>query len=447
MRKYYISLLILILIATTLFLGIGCKKETTETTNAETTVASTASETTETVTTVAETTAEKKPSGKITVWSWHDLDKEVAELFMKENPNIEVEVVKIGPWDIETKLLTAIASGRGAPDVAAVVSRRFQRFASGTGMTDLTEYVGDDASNYLEAPLKEHMYDGKIFALPVTVAVMACLYRRDLFEKYGLEIPETMADLYKIKEKLPKDMYVMPLFVPSGQWGSDAFRVYMQLAGGTIFDENGKVIQNNAAGKQTMNYYKQLIDDKVVMTGAWFTPESYAAIGEGKVVLWLTNISEPSNLMAKFPELSGKWGMAPLPLWEEGSPAITAEYGVKGFCVPAQSKNIPAAEEFVKWICSSKTAQDKFAQNFWFSAYKPYLDSSEILKQPNEYLGGTIPLDVFNAREIKYYNFIDWVQTSDILGQEIDAMFGGEKTPDQAWNDFESRLIGEKLGL
>lgn len=396
---------------------------------------------------VEEKVEEKIPSGKITMWSWHDIDEDVAALFMEEYPEIEVEFLKLGPWDIEDKLLTSIASGRGAADVIAIVSRRFQRFASGTGIADITEYVDDVSGDFLETPL--NMYNDRIYGLPVSVAVVATHYRRDLFEEYDLEVPKTMADLYEIKEKLPEGKYVLPIFVPSGQWGADSFRAYLQIAGGNIFDENGKVIENNEIGKEVMNWYYNLVKDEVAITGTWFTLEWYAAIGQGEVVLAIENISESRNLEKNFPELAGNWGSAPVPTWEEGSPAITGNWGIKGFCVPAQSQNIEAAAEYVKWVCTSDTAQTFFSENFWFSAYEPFNQNSGIpIAQPNEYLGGTNLLeDVFKARDIASFNFIDWVQTSDILGQEIDTMFNDEKTPDQAWDDFEARLISEKLGM
>jgi ABC-type glycerol-3-phosphate transport system substrate-binding protein len=451
MKKLMALLLTASMIFSILLVGVGCKEEavTAEEEVAEEEVFE--EEATEEEAAEEEAMEEKtaeKPSGKITFWSWHTIDLDIAELFMEEYPDIEVEGVTVGPWDIETKLLTAIASGKGAPDVAAIVSRRFLRFASGPGMADLTEYFSDISSGYIPAALNEgHVYEGKIKGIPSTVAPVAMVYRRDLFDKYGLEVPETMDDLYDIRAKIPDDMYVMPLFVPSGQWGVEIFRHYLQIAGGDIFDENGKVIQDNAIGRQTMNWYKKWVDDGIGMPGAWFSPESYAAIAEGKVVLWICNGGEPNNLMIKFPEMAGQWGSAPAPVWTDGAPNVTANWGSKGWCVPAQSENIPAAVEFIKWFTTSKTALDPLVGNFWLPAYEPYNDSSELLKEPNEYLGGSVPYDVFTGREILPFNFIDWVETSDILGQEIDAMYNGEKTPDQAWNDFEQRLIDSGIGI
>src|SRR5690606_11638995 len=42
------------------------------------------------------------------------------------------------------------------------------------------------------------MWEGKVFGLPFIQAVFGLYYRTDLFEKYGLEVPETWDELYEV---------------------------------------------------------------------------------------------------------------------------------------------------------------------------------------------------------------------------------------------------------
>jgi multiple sugar transport system substrate-binding protein len=452
-HKMIFSLLIIIAMIITLAF-ISCKTDTIseeETIETETEVVKESSDeiTGDTEAEEDAETGESSPSGKVVLWTYQPFDEEVVAKFNESQSDIEAEVVVMGPWDMEDKLLTAIASGKGAPDAAMIVSRRFQRFAMGSSMTDLAGYLGDDKDDFIPGALNMGVYENGIFALPLNVSPVAMHYRRDLFEEYGLELPETFDDLSKIKEKLPDGVNVLPLYLPAGQWGAEYARVLMQIKygeEGQIYDTDGRVIVNNEKGIEMFKWMNQMVQDGIAYTAPWFTPEFYTDIQNGKVVLWITNISEVTNFQTKFPDMAGDWGTAPAPLWSEGSEPSVGTWGNKSFCIPSQAKNPDAAYELIKWLTTSNEALDMYVTTFTFPAYIPYNETSEVLREPNEYLGGDVLLDVINAREITNFNFIDWVQTGDILGQEIDAWFNGEKEPEQAWLDFEQRAINEGLG-
>jgi len=445
MKKSLLWLLIMLLTVSMVvtFSLAGCKKE--EVAEEEAVEEEVAEEEVVEEEAVEEEVAEA--SGEVLYWSYEPNDQKYVDLFNQTHPNIQVKHVSMGPWDLEDKLLTAIASGKGAPDVTMVIARRFQRFAMGTGMLDITDYVGDKRNDFMTEAFNMGTYKDRVFAITGRVCPVVMHYRYDLFEEYGLELPKTFQDLSKIQEKLPEGVYTLPIFYPGAHWGAEWFRGLLQLNGGGIFDENGKFIQNNTTAVEVLTWIKNLVDSGIGYPVKWFEPEMYTEVKDGKVVMWITNIAELANFKAMYPDMAGQWSCAPIPLWDEGSAALTFTWGNEAFAIPAQAKNPDAAYVFIDWLNTSSDALDLVSSDGFVPGYKPYLETSEKLKQPDEYLAGGVVLnDVVMSREIAPFNFIDWIYTSKILGEALDAMFGGEKTPEEAWAYVEQRAAEEMLG-
>ena len=112
----------------------------------------------------------------------------------EEVPAIKVDVVNAGQGlDAYTKLRTALKAGTGAPDLAQIEYQYIPTFSITKSLVDLRPYGA--AAN--QAKFVDWTWgqvtgpEGEILAYPQDTGPMGMLYRVDLFEKHGIEVPAT----------------------------------------------------------------------------------------------------------------------------------------------------------------------------------------------------------------------------------------------------------------
>lgn len=123
---------------------------------------------------------------------------EIMQLLINEQftPQTGIEV-DLSLMPDQTKLVLANASG-DSPDVATGVnySIPFELGIRGA-LKDLTEFsdFADVAERYNAGLIMPYVIGDKIFALPETMNFQVMFYRKDILDKLGLEIPETLEDV------------------------------------------------------------------------------------------------------------------------------------------------------------------------------------------------------------------------------------------------------------
>ena len=99
-----------------------------------------------------------------------------------------------GPGIVE-KLTTSLSSS-DSPDVVEFGNTQAQAFEAAGAVADLTphqaELGGDDL---LQSLLEAGTYDGKLYAVPYYAGARIMIYRKDLFEAAGVEIPTTLDEM------------------------------------------------------------------------------------------------------------------------------------------------------------------------------------------------------------------------------------------------------------
>ena len=142
-------------------------------------------------------------SGTVNWWSWtpdnNVADREIAE-FNKQYPDIKVIYKKVPGDNYAAVLKPALASNDG-PDVYTVnASGAFSAEAFGSYAYDLTP----DMEKLLGADWKTKVYDGGVTAFTVKDRLVAAQWakvgagimwiNKDIFDKYGLKPPTTLAE-------------------------------------------------------------------------------------------------------------------------------------------------------------------------------------------------------------------------------------------------------------
>jgi len=134
--------------------------------------------------------------------------QQVADAYMKANPNVKIELWS-QPWgDYFTKLDTLFAAGDGTQIPDVFFMSPVQKYASSKLIQDLTPYIEKtkfDLKDYWPGALESTSWDGKVYGLPRDSAVEVLYYNKDDFDKAGLKYPTddwTWDDLAKAAEAL-----------------------------------------------------------------------------------------------------------------------------------------------------------------------------------------------------------------------------------------------------
>jgi ABC-type glycerol-3-phosphate transport system substrate-binding protein len=352
----------------------------------------------------------------------------VALEYQAKNPNVEIEVVKLGPWDLHDKLLVSLASSEGLPEVANLVIRRFPNYSSTGKLFDITAQTRDVISNYDPGVVDAVSYQGKVYALPNDVSPMIFYYRKDIFDKLGLKASDikTFADYRELGRKLKTSGYLlMPMFYPAGSWGTNALNLFLHSNNGNLYTADGKVKTDNPELLEVLKYfYEAFFVDKTMDGNKYFTNEFWASFKADKYATWIVNVPEGANIKKNMPELSGKWSVSRLPQWKNAGDSYIGVWGGSVVTIPAQARNKEAAVNWIKWI--DATVDGEVAQAKAWNAmpsFKPALQAP-YFAQPDPYFGVKF-LDFVGTMKIPPYYYYDWAQTESIVGNQMDKMFSG----------------------
>ena len=142
-----------------------------------------------------------KGSGKVTLQLFHYKQEvvqgmnELVQAFNQKHPNITIETETI-PNDAQTVLKARLVAGE-APDIMMLqaYSTVFEYAEAGYLLDVSNESF---MKNVVDGSKTAVTYNNKAYALPLDMAGIGVIYNKDVFEKYGLSIPTTFAELQQV---------------------------------------------------------------------------------------------------------------------------------------------------------------------------------------------------------------------------------------------------------
>ncbi|TCO44966.1 multiple sugar transport system substrate-binding protein [Kribbella antiqua] len=331
---------------------------------------------------------------QLTFWTWvPNIQKEV-DLFQKKYPAIKVKVVNAGQGTPHyTKLRTALKAGTGAPDAAQIEFQYIPTFSLTKSLVDLRPYGAEGLKDKFVPWTWNQVTgaDGQVWAIPQDSGPMGMLYRKDIFDKYGITVPKTWDEFAAAARKLhaadPKVYMTNLAQNQAGVW----FGLLWQ-AGVKPFEnptaESVKVNLNSDESKKLADYWGGLIKDGAVSADADFNDGWYQALNRGKYATWLTAAWGPVFLEGSAKATSGKWRAAPLPQWEAGQ-NVSGNWGGSTTAVVQGTKNPIAAAKLAEFINTDPESTKMFAtEQFLFPVTKALLADTSFVDRPLTFYGG-----------------------------------------------------------
>ncbi|MFI6902738.1 ABC transporter substrate-binding protein [Nonomuraea sp. NPDC050394] len=334
--------------------------------------------------------ANAKVSGNIEIWSWDVAAKALQRLapeFEKANPGVKVKVTDIGYDNAYDKITVGLKSGAGLPDIITLEDTAVPGYAENFpgGLVDLTSVAGKYKADFDPAKWQAASTAKGLYALPWDSAPVGLYYRRDYFEKAKVD-PSSLATWddavkagEKIKQATGKRLFVSDLTTAAG------FTTLLQQLGQGYFVD-GKVAVNSPDAVRALTLLKTLKDKDLLQNEKGWDGR-VTATKQGKAATQPTAAWWSGTLTADMPELSGKFGVVPLPAFDAGGSRTSANGG-SALSITAQTKNQQTAWAFLDWMLASKERQVSMMRTeALFPAYLPAL-SDPLFDEPQPYFGG-----------------------------------------------------------
>ncbi|MFI0510809.1 ABC transporter substrate-binding protein [Streptomyces sp. WSLK1-5] len=291
--------------------------------------------------------------GKVTLryWAWAPGSaKEVAE-FNRTHPNIRVVHTDAGGGEQSSAKLLAAMRADNAPDLALVENTALPRMIVAGAPLDITDYVSDVRKSYSPGSWAQTTFGGRTYALPQDVGPMALLYRKDVFDRYGVKAPVTWEDYRKaaatIKARNPK--LTMASLSTDG-WGW--YAAVAAQAGDDWWSVHGDtwtVGIDGAHSRTMMDFFQGMYEDGLIAADPILTPTYNQQLNNGTMLSWPSAVWAPGVVYGVAPKTAGKWALAPLPRWNADDPTVSFQGG-SSVVVTSKSSHPEEAAEFAKWL-------------------------------------------------------------------------------------------------
>jgi sorbitol/mannitol transport system substrate-binding protein len=259
---------------------------------------------------------------------------------------------------LRQKVTTDIATKGGQYDVITIGAYETPIWGKKGWLTSLDDFKDYDYDDLL-APVKAGLsVDGKLYAVPFYAESSFTMYRKDLFEKAGLTMPEhpTYEQIRQFADKLTDKaggVYGICLRGKPG-WGENmAFLgTLVNTYGGRWFDMKWQPQLTSQPWETAINYYIDIMKaDGPPGASANGFNENQALFSGGKCAMWIDATSAAGRVSnPKSSEVADKVGFAVAPT--AVVPNGSAWAWSWALAIPTSTKREAAAKDFVRWATS-----------------------------------------------------------------------------------------------
>jgi sorbitol/mannitol transport system substrate-binding protein len=290
-----------------------------------------------------------------------DLQK-LAGTFSKET-GITVDFKVLPENDVRDTIAQDVANQAGQYDVITISNFEVPFYAKNGWLTSLSDYASKDAKfdqGDILKPMRESLtaQDGKLYGVPFYGESSMLMYRKDIFAKKGLTMPEhpTWQQVAGLAAKLDGAEPGMKGICLRGQpgWGEviAPLTTVVNTFGGTWFTKDWKAQLTSPAFVKATKFYVDLVrkHGESGAAQAGFS-ECLNNLTQSKTAMWYDATSAAGSLEATGSPVKGKIGYVPAPVVDTKSSGwlYTWAWGLQ-----KASKNPSDAYKFISWASSKK---------------------------------------------------------------------------------------------
>lgn len=393
----------------------------------------------------------KKEPVTLTMWSqdplYVDFFNARAKEWAKTHPEYDFtfDFQQIPYSDFTTKLLSNLAAGQPVPDLVALEVNMFPNYMKDDilpeNFVDLSERIKDERDKFVEARWALYSENGKVYGVESGLSTVVYYYQPEILEKAGIEMPlKTWDDFMAAGEKLAQQGVSLAVSQNDNGW---LFNELFYQHGGQVWGSDGAFLLEDPKNRQiaidVLNLIKTGMDKKIfydVSGGDHWGPPMYNAYQEGKVAgTIMPEWYSDQMLKAQLKDMSGKWRMAPMPVWSDGG-HTTSTAGGTGFGIMKQSKHIDLAWDLLHFAYMTKENQiNRYLEIHYFPTMKDAINDPQVTDQKDPYYGdqqiGKVLADTAKDAPVWYQSPFRPQQNTDLDAQVTD-FFKGKITAEEA---------------
>lgn len=301
-----------------------------------------------------------------------------AERFNEENDNYNI-IIKSSTaefGEMHDRLLVALQSGSGAPDLVDIEIGRFGTFTRGdVALHPLNDVVDPYRDELVEERLAPYEVDGVPYGIDYHLGAYVMYYNQEIMDEAGVDVDAivTWDDYIEAGKQVVANTDAWMATVETG--GPFSIRGPMLQNGGGVYNESNELIIDSPENVEAVEMVASMVHEHEIATvapgGDHHDPTFFEAFNSGEFAsLWM-----PQWYMIRFPDqmpdTEGNMLVRPLPAFEEGGMVSTMGGGT-GTAITRQidESKLEAAKEFLGYAKLTYDAQVRLWTELGFDPFR-----------------------------------------------------------------------------
>ncbi|MBY7144214.1 sugar ABC transporter substrate-binding protein [Virgibacillus sp. NKC19-3] len=366
-----------------------------------------------------------------------EVEREIAEEFMQQNPNIKIEFIAVPANEMNTKI-TTMATGGDLPDIFLNTPEYYLQYHDMGIAADLTELFSEDYfDRFYSNAIEESNVDGHQVFMPWETMPYGLLYRTDWFEEEGLKPPETWEEALDAARSFTKDTdndgevdrYGFAMIGEKNQSGAGRFiQILRSFGAAELIEQDGEWLTelDSPEAVEAFKFFTELetkhevVPPGIIQTGF---SEAISMMASEKAGMMLTGPHTVSMILDQNPELEGKFGGVPVPKKAEH----TTTQSLLGYSISNNSENKEEAAKYLEFLVSKENQKKWTEKTYRLPVVQEVGEDPDIIDDP--VLGGYIE-SLNYTYPVPTVTYNSTVQ--NIVGEAYQSIIGGQETVEEA---------------
>lgn len=314
-----------------------------------------------------------------------------AEEFNAQNDEFNViinaSVAEFAPH--HERLLLALQSGAGAPDLVDIEIARFGTFTRGDiQLHPLTDVVDRHRDSLVEERLAPYQFEGEEYGIDYHLGAAVMYYNADVMEDAGVDVDsiETWDDYIEAGKQVVENTDAMMTTLESQAQFS--LLAPMLQNGGGLYNSSNELIMDSPENVEAVEKIASMVHEHGIAEAApggnHHDPTYFENLNAGQYAsVWM-----PQWYMIRFkdqmPDTEGKILVRPLPVFEEGG-AVSTMGGGTGTAITTQTDEakVEVAKDFLEFAKLTYDAQVDIWTELGFDPFREDVYADPALAEPD----------------------------------------------------------------
>jgi multiple sugar transport system substrate-binding protein len=363
-------------------------------------------------------------SGDLQVWAMGnegELLSSMADKFMEENPDVNVEVTPIA-WDqAVTRLQTAIGGGQ-TPCVSQMGTDMMGQFVATGAIDPVGE--GIDPSAFFEGAWNSNVVDGTAYGVPWYVETRVLYERTDIAEKGGVTEPPATWDDLTATAKAMKEQGGADWGIGLGTKNYQEYVPFLWSNGGDIMNDAGEFTLDSPEAVEALTYYDSFFEDGLAPSEVPEGTDPTQTFVSGTTPMMFSGPWHMGLITdAGGADIEGKWGVSTIP----ANDSATSFVGGANLVVYTDCDNKDAAWAFVNFLTRPDTQVAWYEQATVLPAVQEAWTDPKLADDPNVAVFGEQLKDGKTPPAIS-----TWSEIANAINDQLERMTVGNATPEEA---------------